>query len=1492
MLPIRNLLSGVAIILCAIISPLSNSAFAQIQLKSRKIQTAISEPQGRHRSVWTIAIMFVFVLMSMIPSKALAQGICNRTVNYTGTYQEFFIPDNITEITFEAKGGNGGSARIRSQLCFLFYDVDVTQCYNPGGKGMVARATFSVGYDDEAVQLTPLSTIRIVVGGQGQSDNSDVCFVGTGNAVGGGGGGTGVYYQAPGSSEWQILLAVGGGGGSYALMLSNYCFVDQATAGRNGAYGQAGHDGNSGILGGGTGGSDGSGGTGGGIQTPGLGGPIPYGVAYSAGGGGAYENGSGILVPNICSQGIEMGHGGMGIPTGGFGGEDFDCISNQLYGSVSPGGFGFGGGGAGFFNDTFGASIGPLTIFSIAGAGGGGGYSGGGGGGDSSGGGGGGRYTSPKATSQAEGYSFPAIPADGYVTVTCGGNQYSECSPAVTLTTEPGEAFATANLAAPTVDDCNVPGNALHFDGVDDFVSTNSSMDLLNGWTLETWVKRDVTGSQHSLIEKYDCLEGSGGYVLRILPDGRAMAVIIDNCGGQSVAGTTVLNSGIWYHLAATFDPLNDRLKIYVNGVLEGTNNSATLEPMASTLPMKLGSRGNDNLTPLHGAMDEVRIWNVVQSQAQIQANMNCEFTSKASGLEAVYNFNSGTASGDNDGNTYAFDYASGNDGELFNFALTGSTSNWVMGNAWSTLVADVPETYPIGNTIVVWSVTDENGITSTCGQSVTVYDNEDPVISCAPEQVVSTDSDQCELQVILSEPTVSDNGHPSSNALDFDGLDDFVDLGNVPEANFGTGDFTIEFWMNTTNIPEAPMEIITKRAICECANLWNVDLLSSGKLRFEALEAGCGNFSTLETNQTVNDGNWHHIAIRRSGAELSIYKDGTLSGLSVPGFITNLNNTGPVRIGKSACSDLAFSGYYEGQLDEVRIWDEARSDTEINSNMHTALSPQPGLKILLDLNEGLADGDNTGIPPTALDGSGNNNNGTLNNFGLIGDNSNWVSRFRAGLSITNDSPGLFPIGETTVTWTATDAGGNIATCTQNVVVIDNVSPVIACPSDTTLNTDPGEDFATITILPPAATDNCSELGNALSFDGIDDQVTISNPVDSVFTLEAWIKTSATSLTGVDAYQGNGILWSDVAFNANDFTLAILNDHLSFYDGSGNISTEGTTILNDDLWHHIAVVRNGVLGTTSLYVDGMLDASNTCNNVELNENPEIVIGGNPFGGYFNGSIDEVRIWSGALSEAAIQTYMDRSISSQLGLSASYHFNEGVAGGDNSGIMTAIDASGNANDGMLDNFDLSGTLSNWVDNSEMTFTNDAPATFSIGSTTVTWTATDPSGNEASCEFTVTVIPEYATLNGNVSDLLGCGEREITLAIYDSESSEMGELVVTTIDSNGDYDTPDFPIGTYDIYVTVQGYLTKLYSEVLIENGSNELDISGIIPGDLNSSNGVNIVDVSIMSAAFGSSTGDGNYNFLADFNCDGGINIIDVSILNVSFGLVGDSPPIE
>jgi peptidoglycan/xylan/chitin deacetylase (PgdA/CDA1 family) len=103
--------------------------------------------------------------------------------------------------------------------------------------------------------------------------------------------------------------------------------------------------------------------------------------------------------------------------------------------------------------------------------------------------------------------------------------------------------------------------------------------------------------------------------------------------------------------------------------------------------------------------------------------------------------------------------------------------------------------------------------------------------------------------------------------------------------------------------------------------------------------------------------------------------------------------------------------------------------------------------------------------------------------------------------TLTNNAPATFAVGTNTVTWMVVDSNGSSNTCPQTVVVIDNQPPTIDCPSDVTVDPDPGESFAShVNFGQPTASDNCA-VGS------------VSSNAPSVFdrgsTLVTWMATDA-----------------------------------------------------------------------------------------------------------------------------------------------------------------------------------------------------------------------------------------------------------------------------------------------------------------------------------------------------------------------------------------------
>ena len=236
-------------------------------------------------------------------------------------------------------------------------------------------------------------------------------------------------------------------------------------------------------------------------------------------------------------------------------------------------------------------------------------------------------------------------------------------------------------------------GTALHFDGTDDYVDCGNHTSVqITGTaiTLEATVFVDSFEDavyKGNIINKEDNLE-EHGYTLRVGGNGAVnFAVGVQassyesgschpTCWVEVTTPDNTVQTGQTYHLAATYN--GQMLIIYVDGVqISSSSFEYNYNIGNTTQPLRLGNRhGNDR--PFSGAIDEVRIWNVVRTAQQISSNKDAELTLPQQGLVAYYTFNQGTANGANASETTLEDALDTNDGTLNNFLLSSTSSNWV----------------------------------------------------------------------------------------------------------------------------------------------------------------------------------------------------------------------------------------------------------------------------------------------------------------------------------------------------------------------------------------------------------------------------------------------------------------------------------------------------------------------------------------------------------------------------------------------------------------------------------------------------------------------------------------------------------------------------------------------------------------------------------------------------------------------------------------------
>ncbi|HIO88309.1 MAG TPA: T9SS type A sorting domain-containing protein [Candidatus Marinimicrobia bacterium] len=222
---------------------------------------------------------------------------------------------------------------------------------------------------------------------------------------------------------------------------------------------------------------------------------------------------------------------------------------------------------------------------------------------------------------------------------------------------------------------------------------------------------------------------------------------------------------------------------------------------------------------------------------------------------------------------------------------------------------------------------------------------------------------------------------------LDFDGTDDYVDLGVISTTNFTTADFSIQAWVKTTSTKE--QSILVKG---DADGVWE-----SGEKALYMESAGYPWFVGYDneyipgTGLTVNDGKWHHIVATwdYSGSgesgNAAIYVDGVKATVETSYRARTIDNS----------SDNLYIGavpFFDGSLKEIAIWSQALTANEV-SNLYYSGSGRAATTVQTAKVVGYWELDE-GSGSTVTDESGNSNNGTISG-------ATWARNASGGIAAT-----------------------------------------------------------------------------------------------------------------------------------------------------------------------------------------------------------------------------------------------------------------------------------------------------------------------------------------------------------------------------------------------------------------------------------------------------------------------------------------------------------
>ncbi len=454
---------------------------------------------------------------------------------------------------------------------------------------------------------------------------------------------------------------------------------------------------------------------------------------------------------------------------------------------------------------------------------------------------------------------------------------------------------------------------ALLFDGIDDYVEfAHDPAYLLDDGSVQFWFKTTDVTQRADLFSK-DALGSVTGGHLSIYLDGsgnietRLQSATAD----YFVNSTSPLSNNQWHHVAFVFGA--GGMQLYIDGQLQdsdpytgglGTTSggSGNFEPIAIGASTQVSNTGS--ATPLQdyfsGAMDEVALFGTALTPDQI-------LNLYAAGLQNYTVAENTTLSVSTAEGVLINDYDQEGD-TLTAMLVTGPS------NAASFML------YNDGS----FDYTPAANFSGTDTFTYTAHDG-------------TSDSNVATVTITVTGVNDAPVARDDRIGLAFDGVDDYVTIGDYPGLNVSTN-LTMEAWIKPTGLGSGTKIIVNKEGEYEVAiNATNGHVMWA----FDNIDP---DWNWHNTGYSVQADEWTHLAVTYDNGVVNTYANGVL--------VDTYNGSGSIGDNYPGLNQLMIGGRenaatqrFDGQIDEVRIWNTTRTQLDIQTSMDALLSgAEPGL--------------------------------------------------------------------------------------------------------------------------------------------------------------------------------------------------------------------------------------------------------------------------------------------------------------------------------------------------------------------------------------------------------------------------------------------------------------------------------------------------------------------------------------------------------------------
>ncbi len=490
--------------------------------------------------------------------------------------------------------------------------------------------------------------------------------------------------------------------------------------------------------------------------------------------------------------------------------------------------------------------------------------------------------------------------------------------------------------------------SALSFDGENDYVmvADNASQQITtNQITLSAWIKlaADVGNTQRRIICKQQNSNVAWGFQVFGAGYGGSSGnqlVFHDSSGTtfHSCISQTHLMTNQWYHVAVTDDA--GKIRIYINGLPDEASDNGYGIPTQIAAPITIGKTNPDSRFLFDGVIDDVRFYDRALSAEEIwqlyyeglgSKAYNPSPDDRATGIDpnVVLSWSPGKDAVSHDVYLGA-DYNDVNDADtssplyMGNFDVNSfdpcslesettyywridelDSSNIYKGDIWSFTTFDVN----LG--LVGWWEFEEGN--SSIAHDYSSGNSNDGILNGPPDWVT---------------------GKIGNYALNFDG-DDYVEVADDESIGGGvTSSLTVSMWLksNVDLTTGGDSYRAMEKADCYFFLQGNDGSIGSGGMNFLVKRNNSNYHADIGTS--LNNNQWYHLVGTFNGTDIKVYLNGILKDTTNVGGPIDDDN-GILRIGSD---DLGF--YFDGTIDDVRIYDRALAAEEIWQLYQQGLNP------------------------------------------------------------------------------------------------------------------------------------------------------------------------------------------------------------------------------------------------------------------------------------------------------------------------------------------------------------------------------------------------------------------------------------------------------------------------------------------------------------------------------------------------------------------------